>query len=155
MNVTIISDASLDPLAKIGSYAFWAVSKRGKHAGSGIFKGELASSTHAEMMAIVNGLHMAIALQIAQAEDKILIQSDCASAIQLLERAKVKQRDEHIIRRFRQLRDENRLTIELRWVKGHAKQDDARYRAQKSADQRSRKLMRQARKSVVQQPEKP
>src|SRR5690348_8067075 len=101
MRVTIIADASIDPAQKVGAYAFWAVSKRGRHAGQGAFKAELTSSTHAEMMAIVNALHMAIALEIAQAEDQVLIQNDCQSAIQLLGRDPIKDRDRNIVQRFR------------------------------------------------------
>lgn len=146
MKVTIIADASVDSTAKVGSYGFWAVSERGRHAGGGVFKGDVSDSHHAEMMAIVNALHMSIALEIAAPEDQVLIQSDCKGAIQVLSRFKVKQRDRAIVERFRKLRDEHRLAIEMRWIKGHSKQDDARYRAQKLVDQESRRAMRRARK---------
>ena len=82
MLITIITDASHCPETKVGGYGYWLASKRGKKGGSGTFKGTVETSSLAEMMAVANSLHIAIADHIVQMDDHVLIQTDCEAAIQ-------------------------------------------------------------------------
>lgn len=147
MRVTIIADASHCHKQNVGGYGFWCVSKRGSHAGEGMFKLKLRDALAAETMAIVNALHCATSMGIAVAGDAVLIQTDCLNAIAQLEETNRRKRAdlENAITLFRRLRDANSLSIEFRHVKGHTSVRDQRSKAQRMSDQRARRAMRKAR----------
>jgi ribonuclease HI len=153
MRVTIISDASHCHQHGIGGYAFWAVSTRGHHAGDGVFKSALKDSTAAETMAIVNALHCSISLGIVCNGDQVLIQTDCVNAISYLQEAVRRKRAdlEPAVSVFKRLKSTHALAVEFRHVRGHTKVADQRSKAQRSADIRARRAMRQARDKVTAQ----
>ncbi len=146
MRVTIISDASVCPKQHVGGYGFWAVSDRGSHAGDGVFKGVVVASDEAEMKAVVNALHSAIAVGVAAAGDQVLIQTDSQTAVLGFQgRCHLGKNKLPIIAAFESLRAKYSLTIEFRHVKGHSPQEGARFKAQRKSDLRARKAMRRAR----------
>jgi ribonuclease HI len=151
MRVTIIADASQCSETKVGGYGFWIVSRRGKYAGSGVFKGSVAGASEAEMMSMVNALHMSIALGIAQKGDDVLIQSDCMSAMALMQGRTRRVLPQYVsaLERFRKLKADYSLKVEFRHVRGHTDTGDRRSAAQRLADQRARAQMRAARKALT------
>lgn len=54
---------------------------RGRRSGGGALKSPARNNYVAEIMAVVNGVHMAFAHQIAMHGDSLLAQADCQAAI--------------------------------------------------------------------------
>jgi hypothetical protein len=151
MNVTIISDASHCPNLNVGSYGFWAVSKRGSHGGGGVLTGTQQDALVCEAKAIVNAIHCALKLGIAADGDNVLLQTDCMHAIFHLDKRikKVKRKDLKAIgAAFDKLKAEHSLVIELRHVRGHTRVMDQRSKAQRMTDKRARENLAKARKVV-------
>lgn len=153
MRVTIISDASWCPNTRAAGYGFWSVSERGRHAGGGSFKAGAKSAMHAEMMAIVNALHVTLALGIAAKGDRVLIQTDCLYGIYTFEGRglmgkKARKRNAFlspVVDLFKEHVRANDLTVEFRHVRGHTSVADQRSMAQRHADARARVGMKKAR----------
>lgn len=148
MRVTIISDASHCPVLNVGSYGFWAVSQRGSHGGGGVLKGKLTDSLECEAKAIVNAMHCALYLGIAENGDEVLVQTDCLNAIQYLDRQlkKLRRKDViQVVKSFEALKAEHSLKVEFRHVKGHSRVMDQRSKAQRMSDRRSRANLEKAR----------
>lgn len=78
--ITINTDAGFYQWDKVGSFAYWIKGDNLHLHGSGMLKGEVISSTQAEMMAIANALHV---LKCSQASGiiKIIINRDNIHAI--------------------------------------------------------------------------
>ena len=57
MIVTINTDASYSKYHKIGAFAFWIVSDKGRICHSGAFKSAVRGPNEAEMMCIINAMH--------------------------------------------------------------------------------------------------
>lgn len=153
MKVTIISDASVCMQTFVGGYGFWAVSPRGSHAGEGMFKSKLPPCADiAEAMAIVNSLHCALSMGIAEAGDQILVQTDCLNAIQFFEKgARRKAKQEQIapiLKRYSSLLSAQRLQVEFRHVRGHTRVMDQRSKAQRLTDKRAKNGMKKARTAL-------
>lgn len=156
MLATIIADASHCGQTLVAGYGYWAVSGRGRHAGAGVFKEKLRDSTVAETMAVVNALFCAVRLGIVQEGDSVIIQTDSVAAIHCLDnrdkgRGKIRLRQDMVTpaNAFGSLRDSKKLEIEFRHIKGHSGVRDNRSRAQRQADIRARRAMRQARKAIL------
>lgn len=145
MRVTIIADASYCDQYKVGGYGFWIASERGKLPGGGAMRGQVQSSTLAEMMAVVNALHTAIIKMLVRREDEILIQTDCLAAIGMLQTTTLAHIDsEHIkvIRSFDKIVMGHKLKVRFKHVKGHTSIREPRYAANRACDQRARNAMR-------------
>lgn len=149
MRVTIVSDASVCHLTHVAGYGFWAVSERGRHAGGGSFKGTVNGSSDAEMMAIVNALHVTLALGIARAGDQVLIQTDSMHSIHLFtgvcRKRKTLDAFAKMLNSFERLKANHNLTVEFRHIKAHTSDKAKRSRAQAMADQRAKQAMNKAR----------
>ncbi len=149
MNVTILADASHCPETKAGGYGYWIASARGKKGGSGALKGSISSSTLAEMMAIANAIHHAIKFGLVQAQDVLLVQTDCESAIFAFSKKRKGSEEEkkvveYVLRVVRLLS----LAIEYKHVKGHTNSSKARFAANNACDRAARKAMRRARDKI-------
>lgn len=81
MRVTIIADASFCPDTNVAGYGYWIACERGKDGGGGEMKGRVESSLIAEMQAVVNALYISIRKNLVQANDHVLLQTDCEGAI--------------------------------------------------------------------------
>lgn len=154
MLVTIITDASVDHTVGTGGYGFWAVSKRGKYAGQGVFGCRVESSNAAEMMAIVNAIHIALRKGVVHPGDDILVQTDSMHAISHF--SGVRKKNSQAAIKYRPLVDRlnaltmtENLSIKFRHVKGHTRSGDKRSKAQRMADKRARAAMRGARASEL------
>ena len=82
MIVTVNTDASYSNKHKIGSYAFWIVSDKGKIFRSGTLKGSVCSSTHAEMKCILNAFHCLFETEEWNCVTKIIVNTDSMIAIE-------------------------------------------------------------------------
>lgn len=146
--VTIISDASHCPETKIGGFGFWAVSNRGRHAGSGSFKKKFRGSTPAEAAAIVNAVFISLRLGIAAKGDRVLIQTDSLHSINHFTGVAKKCKDPDVKAakaELEKLTAEHELTLEFRHVRGHTRVDDQRSKAQRHTDLRAKAAMKKAR----------
>ena len=150
--VTIISDASHCPITKIGGYGFWAVSTRGRHAGSGSFKKKFRGSTPAESAAIVNAVFVALRVGIAAEGDRVLIQTDSLHSIHWFTGVAKKSKDPDMRiakAELEKLAREHRLTFDFRHVRGHTSTEDRRSQAQRHSDRRAKVAMKAARARAI------
>jgi len=150
MRVTIIADASFCPDTNVAGYGFWIASERGKQGGGGEMKCRLEGNIAAEMQAVANALHIATRLQLVQAADEVLIQTDCMAAIDAFEgkRKNLPSQEWEAVRVLRRLRSEHNLQIVFRHVKGHTGKKEARYVTNHLCDKRAKEAMRRARARV-------
>ncbi|KVH64440.1 hypothetical protein WS89_03930 [Burkholderia sp. MSMB1072] len=149
MLVTIIADASWDPETGAGGYGYWSVSQRGRHSAGGALKSLARNNNVAEMMAVVNGVHMAFAHQIAMPGDSLLAQTDCQAAILAFEGKRLLSVDERmIVEGLNRLIDANRADIRFKHVKGHTRGDVPRLWVNNHCDGLAKTGMRQARARV-------
>ncbi|HDR9086283.1 ribonuclease HI [Burkholderia vietnamiensis] len=146
MLVTIIADASWDPQTRAGGYGYWAVSLRGRHSGGGAFKSLVLNNNVAEMMAVMNGLHMAFARQIACPGDTILAQTDCQAAILAFEGKRSLNLDERmVVEGLKTMLEVKQATIQFRHVKGHTRGEKPRLWVNNRCDALAKTGMREAR----------
>lgn len=113
-------------------------------------KSRVDGNIAAEMQAVVNALYIAHRLQLVQAADEVLIQTDCMAAIDAFEgkRKKLPSQEWEAVRVLRRLRSEYDLRIVFRHVKGHTGKKEARYVTNHLCDKRAKEAMRRARARV-------
>lgn len=147
MLVTIICDASHCPETGVAGYGFWIASGRGKRGGKGVMRHSCATNTVAEMQAMANALYVAVRLELVQAGDTVLVQTDCLGAIDGLigMRKKMLDQEHDVVTAFFRIKSEARITIDFRHVKGHTKEPGARFAANRACDKDAREQMRKAR----------
>lgn len=149
MHVTILADASHCPDTKAGGYGFWIASQRGKKGGSGQFKGRVATSTLAEMMALANSLYEAVKSCLVIENDIVLFQTDCEAAIfGFIKKRKVSKEELITVTYIDKLSKNLKLKIHFKHVKGHSNSSEARFAANNACDRAARKAMRKARNSI-------
>lgn len=149
MLVTIIADASWDPETGAGGYGYWSVSQRGRHSGGGALKSLARNNNVAEMMAVVNGVHMAFAHEIAMPGDSLLAQTDCQAAILAFEGKRLLSVDERmIVEGLNRLIDAKQADIRFKHVKGHTRGEVPRLWVNNHCDGLAKTGMRDARARV-------
>ncbi|RQT26124.1 ribonuclease HI [Burkholderia contaminans] len=149
MLVTIIADASWDPETGAGGYGYWSVSQRGRRSGGGALKSLARNNNVAEMMAVVNGVHMAFAHQIAMHGDSLLAQTDCQAAILAFEGKRLLSIDERmIVEGLNRLINANQADIRFKHVKGHTRGEVPRLWVNNHCDELAKTGMREARARV-------
>jgi ribonuclease HI len=84
MTATITTDASFFHQYKIGAFAVWVTTAKGRIIQSGALKGEVNSSIEAEFKAVVNGLHLLCKANIGKLTE-IYINTDSKGVILLIE----------------------------------------------------------------------
>lgn len=104
----------------------------------------------AEMQAIANALHIALAHLLVQQNDDVLIQTDCIAAIDAFEgkRRNLHEQESQAVSVIKNLRTEHKLKIVFRHVKGHTNNTEARFVTNKMCDKRAKSAMRQARARI-------
>lgn len=147
MLITVLADASYCPTERVGGYGYWIASAREKFGGHGAFKGEIADSVTAEMMAVVNALHFALQRVILPG-DAVLIQTDCIAAISAFkgERQNLKQQESKAVSTLLHFKNKFEISIVFRHVKGHSQNMEARYVSNNLCDKRARKGLEHARR---------
>lgn len=150
-SVTIIVDASHCPDTGAAGYGCWIASARGKRPAEGQFKKPLSNSALAEAMAIVNAIYIAIRSKLVLKGDKVLLQSDCMSAINVLKGwdKPFNKESEETLNTFKKLVDDYSLRVSFKHVKGHTNRDEARYRSNNMCDKQARRQMRKMRKILL------
>lgn len=150
MRVTIIADASFCPDTNVAGYGFWIASERGKQGGGGEMKCRVDGNIAAEMQAVVNALYIAHRLQLVQAADEVLIQTDCMAAIDAFEgkRRNLPAQEWEAVKVLRRLRSDHSLRVVFRHVKGHTGKKEARFVTNHLCDKRAKEAMRRARARV-------
>lgn len=150
MRVTIIADASFCPDTQAAGYGFWIACERGKKGGGGEMKNPPSTNIAAEMQAAVNALHIAIRHGLVQADDDVLVQTDCMAAIDAFEkrRRNLSQHEKEAVDVIERLRRHHRLTLVFRHVKGHSGRKEARYVTNHMCDKRAKEAMRLARARI-------
>lgn len=147
MQITIICDASWDPFTHAAGYGFWIASARGKLGGGGAFNNSVDDATIAELCAIGNSLAVGVKDGLIQTGDRVLVQSDCVAALNLLAgrrspRAGQERNAADIIEsRIQQYY----LLMQYRHIKGHTLRDDRRSVANRLCDERAKTEMRKQR----------
>jgi len=152
VRATILADASYCPDTGAGGWGYWIASDRGKRGGGGELS-RPGTSTIAEMMAVVNALHVARAAELALPGDCLLVQTDCQAAIQAFEgtRACHDVDEQAVLAAFHEFRAWLAGLVVFRHVKGHtsrAKQPGARFGANRACDGRAGRHMRAARARI-------
>jgi ribonuclease HI len=84
MLISLFTDASYCSRSRVAAYAAWAKADGRTVRHSGVLKQPVQTSSLAETMALVNGIHLAIAALRPPAASKIIAQTDCLGAIQAL-----------------------------------------------------------------------
>lgn len=151
MNITILADASHCPDTKAAGYAYWIASTRGSFGGAGPLKGKVETSTLAEVMAIANAVHIAIARKSVVNGDTILCQTDCEAAISLFEdrRSKPSVFEYKVKLHIDQLIKDNSIILMFKHIKAHSGQRGARFIANDKCDKSARKEMRRQRGKFI------
>lgn len=145
--VTIIADASYCHETGGAGYGYWTASARGKRGGGGSIKQQVDGSSAAEMIALVNALHLSVQHQLVLEGDHILLQTDCMSAIGAFNGTRTHlTRDERAAKTaLFGIKRTGKLTLSFRHVKGHSKRPEARYVTNNLCDERAKAGMRLAR----------
>jgi ribonuclease HI len=146
MLVSVFADASFDPESRAGGFGYWSKSLRGRHTSGGPFKTLARNSGTAEMMAVLNAVHLTFVHQVAFPGDTILVQTDCQSAIQAFEGSRVLAPDEKIIvEGLKTLLSIKVATVRFKHVKGHTNGEQPRLWVNNQCDHLAKMGMREAR----------
>ncbi len=147
MRVTIIADASHCGQTGAGGYGYWIASERGKQGGGGQIKDPVDGSGAAEMIALINALHIALKTGLVVQGDHVLLQTDCQSAIGAFQgqRFTLTKDEKRAKSTFFDLKRVHGFTFSFRHVKGHTSRPEARYVTNNLCDARAKAGMRLAR----------
>jgi ribonuclease HI len=153
MLITLFTDASYCNRSRVAAYAAWAKADGRTVRHSGVLRQPVPNSSMAETMALVNGIHLAIAAMRPPAASKIIAQTDCLGAIQalsgLLRRAQVIRQYEAVIAAYRDKVAAAGVVVEFRHVRGHKGTVTPRNAVNTWCDEECRRLMRAARSEVL------
>jgi len=151
MRVTIIADASHCTQSGAAGYGWWTACERGKRGGGGEVKEKVDSSSAAEMIAIVNAVHISVKGELVQEGDHILLQTDCQGAIDafMSTRNRLTKDEKRAKSAFFDLKRKVGFTFTFKHVKGHTSRPEARYVTNNLCDARAKKGMRLARQRLA------
>jgi ribonuclease HI len=161
MLISLFTDASVLHCQSVGAWAAWAKLDGVTMRASGVFKDSPRDSTHAEMMAITNGLHSVIGFFGCGPEHTVLVQTDSLSAIDGLTsgvphvRGKPtspgKRARRAVYTRFSRMVLGARIVVRFKHVKGHSSVDSGpRFAVNNWCDHEAKSLMRAARDEHLQ-----
>lgn len=151
MMVTIIADASHCPETGAAGYGWWTACGRGKRGGGGQIKEKVDRASAAEMIALVNALHLSVKEGLVQTGDYVLLQTDCLAAISALlsTRTRLSEDEKRAKRAFFELKKKVNFVFTLKHVKGHTNRPEARFVTNNLCDARAKKGMRLARQRLA------
>lgn len=149
MLITLFTDASYCHRSRIGAYAAWAKSDGRTLRHSGLLRQPAANSSLAETMALVNGIHLAIAGMRPPPASRIIAQTDCLAAIDALAgrftNQKTIQQYAAIVAAYRDRVAAAEIVVEFRHVGGHKGTVTPSNAVNTWCDNECRRLMRAAR----------
>ena len=144
MKATVITDASYCAQVKVGGWAAWVrvdgVPEAIKHSGG--FKTEPQSSTHAEVLAAINGIWLAV----KHGASEILVQSDCLAVVHAIR--KQLNPESPVMAFWSEGLARAEITgviLTARHVKGHTHNAGARFYVNRWCDEHAGHHMRKAR----------
>jgi ribonuclease HI len=146
MQVTLMTDASVDQAGNAG-YGFWCVSNRSNGlAGGSPLKGYVKDSYQAEAKGVVSAIIQCIKKGNIKQGDTVLVQLDNAGVINLFSNPKANVRVDLIeVKAYlEELISKYDLTLKYRHVKGHSTTKGNRYTANKLCDMRANKARKEA-----------
>lgn len=159
MLITINTDASFSNKYHIGTYAFWIACDKGKFFRSGALKGNVRSSINAELKCIINALNYVFTNDEFKSVRKIIINTDCLSAIHKLQNPKgvwSENKNPELLKEldfikthfgkihdsyFSEHPDKKKVTIEYRHVKAHLHTNNARHSINDMCDREAKAQM--------------
>ncbi len=149
MLITLFTDASYCSRTRIGAYAAWAKTDGRTLRRAGVLKEPAANSSLAETMALVNGIHVAIAGMAPPPNARIIAQTDCLTAIEALtgrfRNARTIAQYAAVVEAYRRRVETARVVVEFRHVGGHKGTVTPRNAVNTWCDKECRRLMRAAR----------
>jgi ribonuclease HI len=153
MLITLFTDASYCSRSRVAAYAAWAKADGRTVRHSGVLKQQVPNSSLAETMALVNGIHLAIATMRPPTASKIIAQTDCLAAIQalsgMLQRAQAIRQYAAVVAAYREKVAAAGIVVEFRHVRGHKGTVTSRNAVNTWCDGECRRLMRAARIAVL------
>lgn len=135
MIVTINTDASFSRKLKIGSYAFWIVCDEFRIKKSGVLKDQVKRPEEAEFKCVINALFELFNKQTSRPVSKIIVNTDCLNVICCVandEKSIAKYKLSklmplaHTLKKLHAKSNLKNICIELRHVKAHTNNPDAR-----------------------------
>lgn len=157
MFATVGTDASFCHETRLGTFAYWITTDRGRILNSGVFKDCPTTSTEAEMMCIANALHHLIKLH--PDTDLIYINTDCNTIPASMQRAtelstNPTRSTAYLLRKMIEGYNENGVAVVWRHIKGHQYNKkmggtSAQY-VNDWCDKEARRLLREAIKQLTQ-----
>jgi ribonuclease HI len=145
MLVTLFTDASFFDATKASAYALYGVSQRGTFKFSGRFQHQISDSTHAELAAIANALHIIMPNPLAAGAKRVLIQTDSKNAIKWLEERNC-PRHPAVLAHILGLIDKWRVDAEFRHIKAHNGTKEPRFYCHDWCDKEARRIARMVHK---------
>jgi ribonuclease HI len=145
MLVTINTDASFNPVLKVGAYAFWIVCDQGRIMNSGVLKGEIGNSTEAEVRCIVNALHALYRARFSNVH-KVIINTDCLHFHSYIGKRKRKEVSSVFQSIASRIASEYALKsgwIEFRHVKAHSGKAEKRKWVNDWCDKKAKEALKQ------------
>jgi len=148
MLITLFTDASYCSRSRVAAYAAWAKADGRTVRHSSVLKQPVQTSSLAETMALVNGIHLG-----PPAASKIIAQTDCLGAIQalsgMLRRAEVIRQYAAVVAAYRDKVAAADVVVEFRHVGGHKGTVTPRNAVNTWCDGECRRLMRAARAALL------
>ncbi len=152
--ITINTDASFQPELKVGGYAFHIVCNSFRIKKSGEFKENCSSSMDAEMKCIANALHTLLKIENLPTTNWLIINTDCLGCfnwVKLKSKNPIGKLIAQLIKKIRARCGKNGKLpkYQLRHVKAHTTNKDARSMVNKWCDNEAKKHMRNKVKKLV------
>lgn len=151
MNVSIFADASLCPKTRVAAWGAYCRSDRGISYEGAALKSSYKVTGDAELHAIVNAVHLAFRSGVAQPGDILLVQSDCAEAIRMIEGEQPARRrgSKAGVDKLHALVKSKNAKLSMRHVKGHSGRGTGRFAANTHCHQLAIEAMREKRDSIL------
>lgn len=154
---TIITDASWCPKTNAGGWAAWVVNSGTRQKKSGVLR-KYVGSFEAECAAITNGFFVAHKTGLLVRKGKVIIQSDCTQALEvLIDQGRTS--NPAVSKMIAQLAEYHHLykyEIEARHVRGHQNPNkDARTYVNNWCDREAKRHMREMRRRLNGKSNKP
>ena len=150
MLVTVMTDASWCPETGATGYGYWVISERCARGGGNTIRTACANANEAEMLAVVNAVHVALRAGAAHLGDDILVQTDSEHAIRRFQNhiAAASNTEKMAVGALDKLKQEHSLKVRFRHVKGHTRNPAARSVANRRCDERAKQHMRRMRQQI-------
>lgn len=145
MLTTLYCDASFCPTTRVGGWAVWLRSDKGRLIESGTLPGYIEESFEAELAAIYAGVYRAVTRW--PETEAVFVRSDCETAFIKLDRPDTTWRPGavRLVEKVLGLRDEHKIRLVKGWVKGHQRGHSTEAYLNRRVDHLARHEMEKAR----------